>query len=390
MNELLSRRLRYLQASLEEDGASALDEFWKEIEQRGSPIIEPAEDGDCYATFLWRDDGTTKSVDVIQDWGADGIREHAMTRLQGTDIWYKTRRMPSDTRTSYQLAPDPLPDAQAGAIPFITDPLNPNQILQYADENGFKIWFSRLVLPDAPAQPWKNAQVPEGSITLHTPFADERNIWVYLPSSPVPPPYSLLVVFDGRFAAEIFELPKMLDVRIAEGKIRPTLAVLIDNPDRSELNCVPKFADYLVRQVVAWARAAFPVSYDPKRTVISGSSFGGLCAAYLGLCYPDVFGRVLSQSGWFRWHPGNDPEHGWLARQFVANPPQPVRFYLDVGVLENARMLDGGPSQLVANRHMRDVLRAKGYEVIYREYSGGHDYSSQQTPFFDALPLVLG
>jgi enterochelin esterase family protein len=53
-------------------------------------------------------------------------------------------------------------------------------------------------------------------------------------------------------------------------------------------------------------------------------------------------------------------------------------------------MLDGGPSQLVVNRHMRDVLRAKGYEVIYREYSGGHDYSSIQNPLFDALPLILG
>jgi enterochelin esterase-like enzyme len=38
---------------------------------------------------------------------------------------------------------------------------------------------------------------------------------------------------------------------------------------------------------------------------------------------------------------------------------------------------------------MRDVLRAKGYEVIYREYSGGHDYSSLQDPLFEALALML-
>jgi enterochelin esterase family protein len=165
--------------------------------------------------------------------------------------------------------------------------------------------------------------------------------------------------------------------------------LLIDNPDRRELNCVPEFADYVIQRIVPWARHTFTVTHDPARTVITGSSFAGLCAAFLGLRYPDVFGGVLSQTGWFRWHPDGDPEHEWLARQFIASPAQPVRFYLDVGILENARMSDGGPSQLVANRHMRDVLRAKGYEVIYREYSGGHDYSSVQNPLFDALPLML-
>jgi enterochelin esterase-like enzyme len=389
MSELLSTRLRALQVLIENGNSSALANFWTYVEQQGTPIIEPAEAGYCHVTFLWRDDGTTRSVDVIQDWGADGIREHSMTHLQGTDIWYKTRVMLSDTRTTYQLAPDPLPAAHTGSVPLMPDPLNPQRFLVYSDESGFKIWFSLLVLPDAPAQPWLNANVPTGTITLHTPFEDGRRIWVYMPNTTNPPPYSLLVVFDGRFAIDLVNLPKMLDLRMSEGKIRPTVAVFIDNPDRRELTCDPGFADYVVQRIIPWARASFPATHDPALTVISGSSFAGLGAAYLGLRYPDVFGVVLSQTGWFRWHPDEDAEHEWLAQQFVVHPTQPVRFYLDVGSLETARMLDGGPSQLVANRHMRDVLRAKGYEVIYREYSGGHDCSSTQNPLFDVLPQVL-
>jgi enterochelin esterase-like enzyme len=385
-----STRLNALQTAVAAGNTSALAKFWAEIEQQGTPIIQPMLGGGCHVMFFWRGDDSTKSVDVIQDWGADGIREHSMTHLQGTDVWCMTRFMPSDTRTTYQLAPDPMPEAYAGGAPFIPDPLNPNRFLAYADESGFKIWFSSLVLPDAPAQPWVNANVPAGKITLHTPFEDGRRIWVYMPDTTMPQPYSLLVTFDGLLAAGLLGLPKMLDLQIAEGKIHPTVAVMIDNPDRNELMCVPEFADYVAQKIIGWVRETFPVTQDSARTVISGASYGGLCAAYLGLRYPNVFGAVLSQTGWFRWCPDYEQEHMWLAREFIANPKQAVRFYLDVGILENARMLDEGPSQLAANRHMRDVLRAKGYDVIYREYSGGHDYGSTQNPLFDALSLMLG
>lgn len=389
MSELLSPRLHVLQKMMKESRTSAVDDFWREIKQHGTPLIEPASPEQYYVTFLWHDDGTTQSVDVIQDWGADGISEHGMTHLQGANIWYKTRLMPSDTRTTYQLAPDPLPRDHSGNIPFIPDPLNPKQFSPYWDENGFKIWFSSLVLPDAPLQPWLSADVPAGTITLHTPFEDNRRIWVYVPNSLLSPPYSLLIVLDGRLAIDILDFPAMLDLRMAEGKIAPTLALFIDNSDRKELQCVPEFASFVAQRVVPWARSTFPLSHNPAHTVITGSSYGGLCAVYLGLRFPNIFGAVLSQTGWFRWHPDNDQEHEWLARQFINHPIQSVAFYLNVGILENARMLDNGPSQLVANRHMRDVLQAKGYKVIYREYSGGHDYSSLQDPLFDALALML-
>jgi enterochelin esterase family protein len=37
------------------------------------------------------------------------------------------------------------------------------------------------------------------------------------------------------------------------------------------------------------------------------------------------------------------------------------------------------------NRHVRDVLIAKGYDVTYREISGGHDPYNWET----ALPAAL-
>src|SRR5262245_44446419 len=109
-HDLLSPRLQQLNRDVQFDGQQALEAFWAEITQHGSPIIEPEANGDSLVTFLWRDDGVAKQIAVIQDWGADGIREHHMALLPHSDVWYLTRRMRSDTRTTYQLSPSSSAD----------------------------------------------------------------------------------------------------------------------------------------------------------------------------------------------------------------------------------------------------------------------------------------
>ena len=82
-----------------------------------------------------------------------------------------------------------------------------------------------------------------------------------------------------------------------------------------------------------WLWAAYPIMRDPHQTIVVGSSFGGLAAAFLGLRLPDTWGTVLSQTGWFRWHPEDDAQYGWLGRQLSDSPKLPLRFWLQVGNL---------------------------------------------------------
>lgn len=59
--------------------------------------------------------------------------------------------------------------------------------------------------------------------------------------------------------------------------------------------------------------------------------------------------------------------------------------HLDVGVFDS-RMLPGErPGIVLANRHTRNVLRAKGYSVHYSEFCGGHDYACWRGTFADGL-----
>lgn len=384
-----SPRIQRLFSDLHTTGQKALQIFWDEIAQQGSPIIEPGPGDQSLVTFLWKDNGAARSVAVIQDWGADGIREHFMTPLPGTDLWYLTRTMPSDTRTTYQLSPSPDSDSSRLA-PYHPDPFNPKIFTTSLSESGPDIYFSLLELPAAPSLPWRQAgSAQAGSVQLYTPFADQRRFWVYLPSGDYTTPLPGLLFLDGRIYKDQFQLAKILDYLITSDHIPPVAALMLDNEDRRELLCRPDFNAYVAQQVMPWFRSTFPVSKEPRQSFAVGSSYGGLGVVYLAYTHPAVFGGILSQTGWFRWHPEDDPAYHWLARQIANGPKVPVRFWLQVGSLETAQMLDGGPSQRDANRFMRDTLLEKGYAVSYEEYSGGHDTTSLEYPLARAVTDML-
>jgi enterochelin esterase family protein len=166
-----------------------------------------------------------------------------------------------------------------------------------------------------------------------------------------------------------------------------------------ELPCNPTFGEFLNSELIPWLRRNYSVTRDPQRVTTGGCSYGGLAATCAAYRHPETFGNVLSQSGSYWWTPSPDPskpdtfapdaDPSYVAQLFVNSPKLPVRFYLDAGSLELDRDGKGG-SILVTNRHLRDVLRAKGYEVFYQEFQGGHDYVSWRGSIADGLILLGG
>lgn len=285
------------------------------------------------------------------------------------------------------------------------DPLNQHTFTFAADETlegDSEITFSVLELPEAPPQAYHELRpgVPKGEIEMFhlrsTILDNERRVWVYTPPGYTRQgaAYGLLVLLDGLAYIDLVPTPIILENLLAKGKIPPLVCVLIDSLPHEvrsrELPCYQPFVDFLTKELLPWVRYGYHVTSDPAHIIIGGSSYGGLAATFAGLRAPETFGNVLSQSGSFWWKPEGDAEHEWLARQFVASPTLPLRFYLDVGLYERGSTPDDGPSQVVVNRHMRDVLRAKEYEVHYAEFQGGHDYICWRGTIVDGLLALVG
>lgn len=422
----ISLWLHVRQGRIEDGNVTALDEFWRDVSAQGVPLIEPHPDDAEHSlvTFLWHGDAATENVVIFGGlaigWDVDNNK---MSRLGDTDVWYKTYRARKDTRTTYQLSPnDPLPppsevtDWTARMAAFQPDPLNPKTFTFPKDpERNASIQFdvSILELPDAPPQPWITPRggVPTGRVEQHRFRSDildnERRLWVYTPPNYAArgEPCDLLILFDGdSYNGRLIPTPTILDNLAAGGHIRPLVALMIDSLDletrHCELACRPQFLSCLAEELLPWVHHHYHVTTDPARTVVGGCSLGALMATYAGLQRPDLFGNVLSQSGAYWWGPqwsmawspesGADVEWEWLSRDIAINPRRPVRFYLEVGRLEIAIIRSDFPGQIAPNRHMRDVLEAKGYPVQYNEFSGGLDYVCWRGTVADGIVALLG
>lgn len=382
---------------------AAVDGFLRELQGKG-PLIEPTTDDPrtSWITFLWRGDEHTKRMNV-QGGPATGDFAPKMTRLADTDLWYRTDRIPNDSRFTYffqvnrPLRFPPHAERLPPLSPPHADPLNPHKL------SGPE--RSLVELPEAPPQPWNEARpgVAKGSLKERQLQSDVlkdaephleslRKFLVYTPPGYdlLPDKPGLLVMFDGspKIGPDM-PVPVILDNLIAEKRIPPLVAVFIyQTAERDrEVGCSEPFGRFVASELVPWVQKHYHVTNDPHRIIVCGASGGGLMAGFCGLRYSGTFGNVLSLSGGFGWWPGSleeklDDEPGWLTRQFVNSPAVPVRFFLAAGKFENYFF---PYNLLVENRRLRDVLLAKGHDVHYAEFSGRHDPVCWRGPFVDGL-----
>lgn len=409
-----SPRMRALLAELAEAGNSGAagevaGRFWEEIARDGAPLVEPDPDDPGYrlVTFLWRDATPVRHVLHIEFWSGGDPAGQLLTRIPRTDVWYRTMALPATLRGTYRFGPDdtlePFDDgaALAARVPgWRRDPLNPRRTLVGFDPVPEELTFfdsSVVELPAAEPLRWVDPPdaVSAGTVTHHRvasrSLGNERDVWLYRPpGEPDDPvgPLPLVVHFDGDWALRVMRLPRTLDRLIAAGAIPPVVVALVGNVDRgAELPPNDAFVAFLADELVPWVRerAGAATGGTAADVVVAGQSYGGIAATYAALTRPDVFGNVIAESASYWWLPDPASAMGdrrigrahaweWLPRFVAGRPPVPVRWVLDVGILEARIAPPGGPSLLAGVRHMRDVLTATGHEVVrYHEFMGGHD-----------------
>ncbi|MFG3256024.1 enterochelin esterase [Streptomyces sp. NPDC048172] len=366
-------------------------DFWLRVEATGTPLVAPDPQGDPAhreVTFLWRGEAaavvTLLHTVTDKDRHAGDLTPHAMERIPGTEVWALTYRLRADHRASYQFSvcADGVPGTHREAWlrvldEALPDPFNPHPHLPARDGRHPA---SVLALEDAPPQPYvaRRPGVRRGRVVRHE--IDGRGVTAHVPPA-APGPYAVAVLLDGEMWGPVLEVGDTLDNLHAEGALPPTLTLLVDTmaTRREDLSCSAQFTDWLADTLLPFAARTYGVEPGPSRTLIAGQSAGGLTTAYAAHRRPDAFGLALSQSGSF-WWPDEDPE--WLTRQYETAPRRAVRLYLEVGHQE--WML------LEENRRLRDVLRARGYEVTYAEFNGGHDYACWRGGLATGLVSLLG
>lgn len=398
------------------DTPAEADAFWREARGR-TPFIErlPGGPDRMRVTFVLRsqtDAGLSAGFLLLEN-----RREVPLHRLAGTDILWRSAELPADARFAYYFTRPgddaPHPDAvyhenvRGKTRDYFADPLSAMAFMERGDDGKVRR-LSAAAGPDAPDDPALVAAKAKGRLFDYAvpsrALGEDRPVSVYVPPAAGKAP-GVLLIFDRETYLVAGELPAMLDALIAEGRIPPTIAVLVspvDGERRSrDLPPNPAFQRFIADELMPFVRARHAVARAPERNVVAGSSFGGLAAMFTGLSHPELFGNVVSQSGSFWWHPaccgkeedetdedrplnaGPDADMGWLIEQYALRPKAPLNIFMNVGRWEGSLML-------IPNRMMHHVLRAKGYDVAYREYTGGHDIVQWRATLPGALEATIG
>lgn len=389
-NTLISPTLRDVASALSAGEPGVAPAFEARMRREGTPLVEsiPGVDDEVLVTFLWFAGEPLDNVVVESVLGVREIADRSMHHLAGSPIWFKTFRVPHDLRMSYLLSPNDTRLTDLGQLLFTrivqatwtVDPLNPmttggieNREWSVLDLRPPEERFWERVEQFEPLGEVRNEQLESRLL------GNNRNVAVYLPEGydfTRPEAYPLLIFLDGYEFLQIDRTETALDQLILEGRIPPVVAAFVHNPTPESRNweytCNPQFLRFMAEELVPWLRQRYHVTRKPGQTAILGRSLSGLAATCSAFYRPDLFGKVLSQSGSFWWSPVGEPPE-WLAHQAALRDPKPIQFYLDVGTEEDVPNPVTGLSMLTVSRHLRDVLLARGYEVVYREFSGGHD-----------------
>lgn len=378
-----SKIISDLKDKIEKGDSKALDEFWSDINKKGTPLIEKidGDDKNNIVTFIYRGDKDTKNIIILPEVGGysaenAGYLENKMEKLPGTDLWYRSFKIRNDIRFVYYFSVnDALDDNVDNRYKNMTnDPLNKNIIKYESSEDSY------VVMPNAEKFVWvdKRDNIKRGNLTEYKYHNDklvnkDRSIWIYTPNgySRTNKPYGFLLLTDGQDYINTLSAVNILDNLISDKKIPPTVVIFVETSKNrgKEMMCSDTFSSALANEIVPWVRKSYKISSKPEEAIIGGLSLGGLNASYTALKHYKTFGKVLSQSGSYWFNSEENASNGgcWLSGQFPNADKLKLKFYMTVGICED-------PDMIMPNRTMKDALQKKGYKMWYEEIKCGHDY----------------
>jgi enterochelin esterase-like enzyme len=384
---------------------------WASLVREGVPLVERvANDRNSRrVTFVWRPRVPVDHPAIYTPIANPTKGETELLPAGDTGVWWRSFVVPRGTRAMYAFSRTAAPGLSASGVAWesffrhlIADPRHRARFIMAqdpADPKDADQAVSVLSLPGAPPWPSPRAGAPPRlarySLGSHH-LPGRRFVWVDVPRGRLSArrPLHLVIAFDGVTYQSAIPTPMIVRDLMRRGAIGPTALVLVGNAlharDR-ELAHNPGFVRFLVDELLPWLRDHHGIEVPPERTVLAGSSLGGLAAAYAALEAPERFGNVLAQSGAFLWSRSQRPDGPpALFEEYARAARSRTRFYLDAGRLETVVFPGMSKSLLDGVRGFRDILRKRGYPVRYVEFLGGHDYACWAATFGNGLRSLIG
>ncbi|GKX66634.1 alpha/beta hydrolase [Inconstantimicrobium mannanitabidum] len=397
--ELQSKILMDLLTKIKQGDKESSKQFLDSLEKNGAPLIENIE-GDTennLVTFIYKAKEEIDNVLLISPVTFNDLQQCKMEQILDTNLWYKTLKIKNELRIFYYFSINDSfdNDWERRFKESKHDEFNDNAtVFKNVLENQDKL-ISYVIMPNAKKDFWTKKRENSFTGAIHEYqfeskiLNNQHRIRIYIPYNYDPEKsYSYLLLTDGNEYIDILSAPTTLDNLILDEKIPPIVAIFIDSYEetrRQELRCSDNFGDMIVKELIPWVRSKYNISNMSSEAVIGGLSLGGLTASYVGLKHSEVFGNVLSQSGSYWYDPeGNKEGECWLGEQYNQIEKLPLKFYLNVGVLENEKQMIG------TNVKLRDMLLAKGYDVYFEQFNSGHDYLSWGETLASGLISLIG
>jgi enterochelin esterase-like enzyme len=347
--------------------------------QRARGSANPVIDGDR-ATFIWEGKSAPNLICDLNDWDETSMPFKRISSRRvpasGKSIWSCSVTLPRDAYVEYAFH-DPKSQTR------LLDPLNRRTV-----NNGVGGRNNFFYMPEAMPSPFtfRRADVPSGTVKGYRVESkwlrddSERQIYLYKP--PVKEPVPLLVVYDGQDYLHRAKLAITVDNLIAEKRIQPIAMAFLPSAGRwrsVEYSCSDATLLWVDQVILPFARKKLrllDVEKYPSTYGVIGASLGATMSLYTGLRMPEIFGKVISQSGAFMIE-SRDFAVVDLVRHAQARD---LNIWIDVGKFEE--LLDD-------NRSMHTLLVEKGYEVMYREFSGAHNYTSWRDDLWRGLEAMF-
>ena len=201
----------------------------------------------------------------------------------------------------------------------------------------------------------------------------------------------LLVVHDGPEYAHLSAFTKLLDVLVAQQKIPPLRAALLQPTDRDETySASAAYSRALAHEIVPQICALAATPHGRRWRIGMGASLGGLAMLHTHRRYPAIFGGLFLQSGSFFRQRFDKQESGFKRFRRIARFmgqvlsadtwPHPIPISMTCGTVEE---------NLANNRATGAALVAQGYDVTFTENRDAHNWTGWRDAFDPALPDLL-